>query len=87
MIFTGQDKGAGEQVPFGSPHMADALLQGFTMSPQVFHHQVFARQLEWRRRDLKFAEYKVSNSELLQPHLVLILKMVYSDVLLHVQEL
>lgn len=43
MIFTGQNKGAGEKVTFGSLHMAEVLFQGFTMSPEIFHHEVFAR--------------------------------------------
>lgn len=46
VIFAGQDEGAGEKVTFGCLRASKVLFQVFTVSFEVFHHQVFAAELK-----------------------------------------
>lgn len=47
VIFVGQDEGAGEKVTFGCLHGAKVLFQVFTVSFEVFHHEVFTAELKY----------------------------------------
>lgn len=46
VIFAGQDEGAGGKVTFGCLRASEVLFQVFTVSFEVFHHQVFATELK-----------------------------------------
>lgn len=53
VIFAGQDEGAGEKVAFRRLRPAQVPLQVFPVSLKVFHHEVLATQLRWKRQKKK----------------------------------
>lgn len=91
VIFVGQHEGAGKKVTFGCFRVAKVLFQVFTMSFEVFHHEVFAAELKYEsQRKRKWAPsaqiwiITVPNPSR-EPHLKLIPKMIDSHMFLHVQ--
>lgn len=98
MILAGQCKGAGKEITFGCLHAAYVPFKVFSVSFEVFHHEVFASQLERKKTEsqkdcmtlelnymwLVLLKSLLRHARLMVPHLIMVAKVVYPHMFLHV---